>query len=831
MVPWPPATGLIAFALLVLGPRSTRAGPHDEFQARAPTHTSSQRYLQPDRRERLLGGEGREPSPSFPKERRRLAASETCQQVFAGGRFGPIRIGYELLEVESVPRPLVNFVEGTLMRRATAYWSSAIQVRQATAPLRAERKGTGCKKYPFDSEWHCAASAPPECGVDGLQIPDRYLKAKRTCSERCSPAYSCSGACWPQQKSCVCNMDDWAAQRSNYCCQVGTPLPADCPRSCNSETAQFVGGGLGGGLVCEGGCSETAEGPGVRNEDLHLFVTIKDTPSCQASSETGAYASWCVKDQCDRPIFGTVNFCLSKLSLLEKDLQLQVSTAVHELAHTMVFSSSLFKYFRNRDGSPMMPRSRSDPDTFANEVWWSCSSGKFNFPDPTGSQRHVDLAPDIVNKFSERGFNDCHCPIGSVRMTEGCIIPFTGMKVPTCSMRIVTPNVRSEARAFFGCDALPGAELENQDSSSCTIIASHWEQRVFNGEVMTAKYGTSGLTYMSRVTLALFKDSGWYRADMSFADNLVPGVHWGYQRGCTFALRKCILNGRALWDRAFCTVTGERSCSLDRTHVRKCSVGDLPQTPPSVFNYFGNNLAGTFDELDYCPTWSIRLTNRQCTSTASIFSPYSNVNMMREVFSPGSRCLESTLRAGISNKDGTFLADPSDYVSKRPACYEVDCAPSGRSYGVSVADVAGPAGATLRVGTCTAEGQVLGGPPFQGVITCAAPAEVCQVVPTIHTELTTAAVASQPAPAPSRESPGPAPRGARDAALSPAPPGAGARPLSSVGPADGAPPQVSGPSFADGARRSRAPSAMALGLVALAGVAAASRAVATAADP
>jgi hypothetical protein len=42
---------------------------------------------------------------------------------------------------------------------------------------------------------------------------------------------------------------------------------------------------------------------------------------------------------------------------------------------------------------------------------------------------------------------------------------------------IVTPRVRAEVRAHFGCRDLEGAELEDQGENGTAL--THWEKRVF----------------------------------------------------------------------------------------------------------------------------------------------------------------------------------------------------------------------------------------------------------------------------------------------------------------------------------------------------------------
>ncbi|KAJ1361118.1 hypothetical protein KIN20_020301 [Parelaphostrongylus tenuis] len=74
---------------------------------------------------------------------------------------------------------------------------------------------------------------------------------------------------------------------------------------------------------------------------------------------------------------------------------------------------------------------------------------------------------------------------------------------------IVTPKVRQEARDYFRCPDLEGAEIESQGSTATR--GSHWEKRVFENEAMT---GVATQVYaITRLTLALFEDSGWYKAN------------------------------------------------------------------------------------------------------------------------------------------------------------------------------------------------------------------------------------------------------------------------------------------------------------------------------
>merc|ERR1719163_1827824 len=102
-----------------------------------------------------------------------------------------------------------------------------------------------------------------------------------------------------------------------------------------------------------------------------------DTPSCKMPDfAVEAYSSTCVRDQCDRPMFGALNICPETLSLDPADTYRQISMIIHEFLHMLGFSSSLFRYFRNSDGTPKLPRDPRDPSRVLGEISWSCTSAQ-----------------------------------------------------------------------------------------------------------------------------------------------------------------------------------------------------------------------------------------------------------------------------------------------------------------------------------------------------------------------------------------------------------------------------------------------------------------------
>lgn len=87
-------------------------------------------------------------------------------------------------------------------------------------------------------------------------------------------------------------------------------------------------------------------------------------------------------------------------------METMVATAVHELAHVLVFSSAHFRKFRNADGTPMLPREANDLEAFQGEVYYTCSSTSYQWgvAAQDGDFRYVDMSPRILTSSSERGF-------------------------------------------------------------------------------------------------------------------------------------------------------------------------------------------------------------------------------------------------------------------------------------------------------------------------------------------------------------------------------------------------------------------------------------------
>lgn len=90
-------------------------------------------------------------------------------------------------------------------------------------------------------------------------------------------------------------------------------------------------------------------------------------------------------------------------------------------------------------------------------------------------------------------------------------------------------------------------------------------------EIMTGSVDTRSV--VSKMTLALLEDSGWYKANYSMADRL----DWGRNQGTEFVTFPC-----NLWKGAYrCNTTQFSGCTYNREAEGYCPIltysGDLPQ--------------------------------------------------------------------------------------------------------------------------------------------------------------------------------------------------------------------------------------------------------------
>lgn len=370
----------------------------------------------------------------------------------------------------------------------------------------------------------------------------------------------------------------------------------------------------------------TTEGKGVADTQLLLYVSAKQTTRCK-KDQTIAYAAHCAQDaKTDRPVAGHANLCPMSISTDPRDLKALISTVKHELTHVLGFSVSLFAYYRDENGRPLLDRKPMP--------------GPIPVDPKTGYAKWSDK---VIKKVVRSNWLTGEGPIDKEIHL------------------MVTPTVVREVRRHFNCSTLEGAELEDQGSDGTSM--THWEKRLFENEAMTGTH-TQNSVY-SRLTLAVLQDTGWYVANFSRAERL----EWGKDLGCDFAKKSCKswiderrTSGQSI--RPFCDrIKGDLlqiACTEDLSSKAVCNMRRFKEPLPAVYQNFDQlegltkdeheaqlaHYGGSVDLADYCPfiqefTWqahNVSLRGSRCDLGTNTIEPEKNAAL--EHYGPESRCFE-----------------------------------------------------------------------------------------------------------------------------------------------------------------------------------------------
>ncbi|RHY69091.1 hypothetical protein DYB28_000956 [Aphanomyces astaci] len=177
---------------------------------------------------------------------------------------------------------------------------------------------------------------------------------------------------------------------------------------------------------------------GIPNADMVMYIRATTTSRC--TDNTLAYAITCQRDQFDRPTFGMINFCpdyLDTSTLEGPSYDIQVTTALHEFAHALGFSSASFPLMRNRDGTPRTTRQGGSRTGRAVASTGTCANGT---------------------------------SITSTGLPSNATVVYQNVRGHAVTY-MATPTVVAFATSHFNCSSVVGAEIENNDGS---CMGSHW---------------------------------------------------------------------------------------------------------------------------------------------------------------------------------------------------------------------------------------------------------------------------------------------------------------------------------------------------------------------
>nr|XP_030869294.2 leishmanolysin-like peptidase isoform X2 [Gorilla gorilla gorilla] len=392
---------------------------------------------------------------------------------------------------------------------------------------------------------------------------------------------------------------------------------------------------------------------GISDADFVLYVGALATERCSHENII-SYAAYCQQEaNMDRPIAGYANLCPNMISTQPQEFVGMLSTVKHEVIHALGFSAGLFAFYHDKDGNPLTSRFADGLPPF------NYSLGLYQWSDKV--VRKVERLWDVRdNKI--------------VRHTV---------------YLLVTPRVVEEARKHFDCPVLEGMELENQGGMGTEL--NHWEKRLLENEAMTGSHTQNRV--LSRITLALMEDTGWYKANYSMAEKL----DWGRGMGCDFVRKSCKFwidqqRQKRQMLSPYCDTLRSNplqlTCRQDQRAVAVCNLQKFPKPLPQEYQYFDElsgipaedlpYYGGSVEIADYCPfsqEFSWHLSGEyQRSSDCRILENQPEIfkNYGAEKYGPHSVCLIQK-SAFVMEKCERKLSYP-DWGS---GCYQVSCSPQG----------------------------------------------------------------------------------------------------------------------------------------------------------
>nr|CAH8853232.1 unnamed protein product [Trichobilharzia regenti] len=289
------------------------------------------------------------------------------------------------------------------------------------------------------------------------------------------------------------------------------------------------------------------DGIGVLPNAYIIIVDSSNSTNCGGG--TIAYAAPCqLHPFTDRPIIGIINFCPDKLNAANLDIPLMASTATHEITHALGFTPANFALMRDENGNPRTPRD---------------------------SQSDTPIKIDTKSGFFIPSNN-------TLRTINRTWVTAKGVFTKVYQS-LVTPNILEEARRHYGCTELDGVDLENEGGDG--TANAHFEKRIIGDELMAGATGVKLIP--SRITLAYFKDTGWYDVNYSMSGNWI----YGKNLGCDFVMKSCYEYMRnrksvekSIWP--YCDQPLTVSC-MNRNTYGQCSLQKSKHVIPEEEQYFG----------------------------------------------------------------------------------------------------------------------------------------------------------------------------------------------------------------------------------------------------
>jgi Leishmanolysin len=387
--------------------------------------------------------------------------------------------------------------------------------------------------------------------------------------------------------------------------------------------------------------------------DLWIYVTL-DRYFCNQEGPTSgkvASALSCERDQFDRPVTGSIDFCLANMG------QILPMTNITEIVNAMTESNSTRASLAKTDSNYAV-------------VQRVIQSTKREIGQILGVS--LDSLPYFRNALTGEPLTPRPFVISTVSCTSGVDQVLLGAPSTTILRKVVddngmphfeiiSPLVQRVVQNHFNCPTLMGARLEKaQGAGDC--FGNHFDERMFYSDLMGAFLSPTG-NALSPLALAFLEDSSWYEAN--YESDYVSVSSFGHLAGCEFVDGNCLVNGAvpSYGEGNFCNATLEltedgfvleqalpQTCDPSYRYKAHCDLRVAKpgeELPPAVKSYFLDNpqdakIPYTFTGADYCPIPSLQTTD--CTDRAAQFIVSKEYADSRERFGPASMCIDVTTR-------------------------------------------------------------------------------------------------------------------------------------------------------------------------------------------
>lgn len=209
------------------------------------------------------------------------------------------------------------------------------------------------------------------------------------------------------------------------------------------------------------------------------------------------------------------------------------------------------------------------------------------------------------------------------------------------------------------------------------LVGSHFQLQTFGNELMISNSPLESV--LSRMTLAVGKDSGWFEIDLETGEKF----DWGREKGC----RMFDMDYQDEPLDEFCHRLSKKSCSPNARFINKCR-----QNPFSDENY-------------------LNMRHKACHAK-KIQNRFSQSNELNE-----SICMKfkvTTIKKLINEIEKKL---------KKIECFDVECSANKTEYKVNMASISGKKFSSI----CKEEGEWIVNPSFKNyAIKCQNPQKVCQ---------------------------------------------------------------------------------------------------------